>query len=129
MGKRLYLRVNDLISKNDLPTVTSETNVKDVIIEISEKRLGATAVIDDNKIKGMITDGDIRRMLEKHHDISSLTAKDIMTANPKTLDADAMAIDALNTLEKHGITQILVVNKEAYVGIIHLHDLIKEGIF
>lgn len=129
LGKRLYLRVNDLISKNDLPTVTSETNVKDVIIEISEKRLGATAVIDDNKIKGMITDGDIRRMLEKHHDISSLTAKDIMTANPKTLDADAMAIDALNTLEKHGITQILVVNKEAYVGIIHLHDLIKEGIF
>jgi arabinose-5-phosphate isomerase len=129
LGKRLYLRVNDLISKNDLPTVTSETNVKDVIIEISEKRLGATAVIDDNKIKGMITDGDIRRMLEKHHDISSLTAKDIMTVNPKTLDADAMAIDALNTLEKHGITQILVVNKEAYVGIIHLHDLIKEGIF
>jgi arabinose-5-phosphate isomerase len=129
LGKRLYLRVNDLISKNDLPTVTSETNVKDVIIEISEKRLGATAVIDDNKIKGMITDGDIRRMLEKHHDISSLTAKDIMTVNPKTLDADAMAIDALNTLEKHGITQILVLDKEVYVGIIHLHDLIKEGIF
>lgn len=130
LGKKLYLRVNDLISNNELPKVTSDTSVKDVIIEISKKRLGATAVIDDNELVGMITDGDIRRMLEKNTDISNLTAKEIMTANPKTMAADAMAIDALNTLESYGITQILVLNEQnEYVGIIHLHDLIKEGIF
>ncbi|WP_152286475.1 KpsF/GutQ family sugar-phosphate isomerase [Flavicella marina] len=130
LGKKLYLRVNDLISNNELPKVTSDTSVKDVIIEISKKRLGATAVIDDNELVGMITDGDIRRMLEKNADISKFTAKEIMTANPKTMAADAMAIDALNTLESYGITQILVLNEQnEYVGIIHLHDLIKEGIF
>ena len=130
LGKRLYLRVSDLISNNETPLVTSETTVKDVIVEISKKRLGATAVIDNHKISGMITDGDIRRMLENNSDISNLKAKDIMSLNPKTLDTDAMAIDALNTLEKNGITQILVLDdKKEYVGIIHLHDLIKEGIF
>ncbi len=130
LGKKLYLRVRDLISKNELAIVTSETNVKDVIIEISEKRLGATAVIDNGVISGMITDGDIRRMLENHSDISILKAADIMSKNPKTLDADAMAIDALGTLESNGITQVLVLNeKKEYVGIIHLHDLIKEGVF
>lgn len=130
LGKRLYLRVNDLVNTDLLPAVNSETSVKDVIIEISEKRLGATAVIDNGIISGMITDGDIRRMLEKHSDISSLKAKDIMSCNPKTLNADAMAIDALNTLEDFGITQVLVLNdKKEYIGIIHLHDLIKEGIF
>jgi arabinose-5-phosphate isomerase len=130
LGKRLYLRVSDLITNHEIPFVTSNTNIKDVIIEISKKRLGATAVIDDQKISGMITDGDIRRMLEKNNDISKLLAKDIMSLNPKTLNIDAMAIDALNTLENFGITQILVLNEEKkYVGIIHLHDLIKEGIY
>ncbi len=130
LGKRLYLRVNDLVANNEAPLVNPETSVKEVIIEISKKRLGATAVIENGQITGMITDGDIRRMLEKHSDISSLTAKDIMTKNPKTLNTDAMAIDALNTLENFGITQILVINdQKKYVGIIHLHDLIKEGIF
>ncbi|MEI6864551.1 KpsF/GutQ family sugar-phosphate isomerase [Flavicella sp.] len=130
LGKRLYLRVSDLISNHEMPLVTSNTNIKDVIIEISKKRLGATAVIDNQKISGMITDGDIRRMLEKNDNISKLQAKDIMSLSPKTLNVDAMAIDALNTLENFGITQILVLNDEKkYVGIIHLHDLIKEGIF
>lgn len=130
LGKRLYLRVSDLISNNELPIVAPDTNVKDVIIEISKKRLGATVVINENTILGMITDGDIRRMLEKNSDISALTAKDIMSANPKTIQSDAMAIDALHTLENFEITQILVVGEqEEYLGIIHLHDLIKEGIF
>ena len=130
LGKRLYLRVNDLVSNNESPTVTPSTNVKDVIVEISKKRLGATAVIENNEIIGVITDGDIRRMLENNNDISLLSAKDIMTKNPKTLNADAMAIDALSVLENFGITQILVVDdQKKYIGIIHLHDLIKEGIF
>lgn len=130
LGKRLYLRVSDLIANNELPIVQPTTSVKDVIIEISNKRLGATAVIKDSKIVGMITDGDIRRMLENNNSIASLTAKDIMCKNPKTMNSDAMAIDALNTLENFGITQILVQdNNNSYVGIVHLHDLIKEGIF
>ena len=130
LGKKLYLRVNDLIANNELPLVHPETSIKDTIIEISNKRMGATAVIDNARIVGMITDGDIRRMLENNAAIDTLTAKDIMSANPKTLDANAMAIDALNTLENHGITQILVEDSDKkYVGIVHLHDLIKEGIF
>ena len=130
LGKRLYLRVSDLIANNELPKVSSNTKVKDVILEISNKRLGATAVIDNDQLVGMITDGDIRRMLEKHDEIGTLFAKDIMTKKPKSIDVDAMAIDALNTLENYGITQILVTNNnKQYVGIVHLHDLIKEGIF
>lgn len=130
LGKQLYLRVNDLIAKNDLPIVSPETNIKEVIIEISKKRLGATAVLENETIVGMITDGDIRRMLEKNESFGTLTARDIMTKNPKTINADAMAIDALNTLENNGITQILVEDdNNNYVGIVHLHDLIKEGIF
>ena len=130
MGKKLYLRISDLIANNELPIVATDTPVKDAIIEISNKRLGATAVLEDKKVVGMITDGDIRRMLENNKDIRTLTAKDIMTQNPKTLNANDMAIDALRTLEDHGITQILVTDdQEHYVGIVHLHDLIKEGIF
>lgn len=130
LGKKLYLRISDLIANNELPIVAKDTPVKDAIIEISNKRLGATAVLEDKKVVGMITDGDIRRMLENNKDIRTLTAKDIMTQNPKTLNANDMAIDALRTLEDHGITQILVTDdQEHYVGIVHLHDLIKEGIF
>ncbi|MGB2127965.1 MAG: KpsF/GutQ family sugar-phosphate isomerase [Flavicella sp.] len=130
LGKKLYLRVNDLISNNELPIVSKDTPVKDAIIEISNKRLGATAVLENNKVVGMITDGDIRRMLENNEDIQTLTARDIMTQNPKTINANAMAIDALKTLEDHGITQVLITDdEENYVGIVHLHDLIKEGIF
>ncbi len=130
LGKRLYLRVADLIANNEAPQVKRSSSISEVIVEISEKRLGATAVIEDSTIIGIITDGDIRRMLSKTSSITSLTADDIMSKNPKTITDEAMAIDALETMEKNDITQILVTNKKhAYVGVVHLHDLIKEGIF
>ena len=131
LGKRLYLRVSDLIKNNQKPQVSSADKVSTVIVEISEKRLGATAVIgNDNKIIGIITDGDIRRMLSKTTKIDRLTAQDIMSPNPKTINQNAMAIDALDALENNSITQILVTDESKnYVGVVHLHDLIKEGIF
>ena len=131
LGKRLYLRVADLIKNNQIPSVTENSTVTDVIVEITEKRLGVTAVISKNEIVGIITDGDIRRMLSKSSDIQNLKAKDIMSKNPKTITVDAMAIDALEALENNDITQILVTdtNQKNYLGVVHLHDLIKEGIF
>jgi arabinose-5-phosphate isomerase len=129
LGKRLTLKVSDLIEQNSLPEVTENETVANAIIEISKKRLGVTAVVKNNSIIGIITDGDIRRMLEKTTEISTLTAKDIMGKNPKTISKDAMAIEALETMENNSITQILVVDKNKYVGVVHLHDLIKEGIF
>ena len=128
LGKRLYLRVNDLVQNNEAPKVNLETNIRDVIIEISEKRLGTTAVINNDKIEGIITDGDIRRMLKNNQNIENLVAKDIMSKNPKSIDVSAMAIDALDIMEAHNITQILAVDNEKYVGVVHLHDLLKEGI-
>lgn len=130
LGKRLYLRVSDLIINNEMPQVTENDSVVKVIVEISEKRLGVTAVVKDSKIIGIITDGDIRRMLTKSTDINHLTAKDIMSKNPKTIQEDAMAIEALERMESNSITQILVTNQDDnYIGVVHLHDLIKEGIF
>jgi len=129
LGKKLYLRVRDLIEKNEIPQVILTTPIKDVIIEISKKRLGCTAVIEKNKIIGIITDGDLRRMLKDNSDISHLIAKDIMNENPKTIKIDAMAIKALETMENNNITQILVEKNSNYVGVVHLHDLLKEGIF
>ncbi|WP_440121650.1 KpsF/GutQ family sugar-phosphate isomerase [Tenacibaculum sp. Ill] len=130
LGKRLYLRVSDLIKNNELPKVKSTDKVTQVIVEISEKRLGVTAVVNNDKIAGIITDGDIRRMLSKTTKIDELTATDIMSTTPKTIDVDAMAVEALDTLENNNITQILVTDADNnYVGVVHLHDLIKEGIF
>ncbi len=129
LGKKLYLRVRDLIEKNKIPQVSPTTLIKDVIIEISKKRLGTTAVIDNKKIVGIITDGDLRRMLKDNSDISHLMAKDIMSTNPKTIQVDEMAITALETMENNNITQILVEDNAKYVGVVHLHDLLKEGIF
>ena len=130
LGKRLYLRVSDLIKNNEIPKVDKDSSISKVIVEITEKRLGATAVIENDKIVGIITDGDIRRMLSKSTEISFLTANDIMSINPKTISIDAMAIDALDALESNDITQILVTNSnDDYLGVVHLHDLIKEGIF
>ena len=129
LGKKLYLRVRDLIEKNELPQVSMSTPIKDVIIEISKKRLGTTAVVENNKIVGIITDGDLRRMLKDNSDISKLVAKDIMSKNPKTIQVDAMVIEALETMENNNITQILVEDNSNYVGVVHLHDLLKEGIF
>jgi arabinose-5-phosphate isomerase len=130
LGKRLYLRVSDLIENNQLPKVLETDSIAQVIIEISEKRLGVTAVLRDNKIVGIITDGDIRRMLSKTTEINNFKAKDIMGKNPKSIHKDAMAIEALDALENNTITQILVKDDDNnYVGVVHLHDLIKEGIF
>ena len=130
LGKRLYLRVFDLIKNNQIPKVNTSDSITKVIVEISERRLGVTAVLEHEKIVGIITDGDLRRMLSKTTDISHFTAKDIMGKNPKTVQENAMAIEALEKLESNNITQILVVDaQEKYIGIVHLHDLIKEGIF
>ncbi len=128
LGKKLYLRVQDISSVNQKPKVSSNTGIKDVIIEISEKMLGVTSVVENNKIIGIITDGDLRRMLTKVDDFSKLTAKDIMSANPKRINASAMAIDALEMMEAHEISQLLVEDNGDYAGVVHLHDLIKEGI-
>lgn len=130
LGKRLYLRVSDLIKNNQTPKVDINSAIAEVIVEISEKRLGVTAVLEKEKIIGIITDGDIRRMLRTSTDITLFKAKDIMGKDPKTIYQDAMAIEALEKLEQGNITQILVVNaQEKYIGVVHLHDLIKEGIF
>lgn len=128
LGKKLYLRVNDISSVNQKPKVSSSTSIKDIIIEITEKMLGVTAVVENNKIIGIITDGDLRRMLTKVDDFSKLTAKDIMSLNPKRITAEAMAIDALDMMEANGISQLLVEENGDYAGVVHLHDLIKEGI-
>ena len=128
LGKKLYLRVNDISSVNEKPKVNLDTSIKNIIIEITEKRLGVAAVVDNEKIVGIITDGDLRRMLTKVDDFSTLTAKDIMSANPKHINADAMAVDALEVMETNGISQLLVEENGDYAGVVHLHDLIKEGI-
>ena len=128
LGKRLYLRVNDLSSVNEKPQVQLNTNIKQVIIEISEKMLGVTAVVENDKIVGIITDGDLRRMLSKNDSFTNLTAKDIMSRNPKRIDENAMAIDAMELMETNGISQLLVENNGKYAGVVHIHDLIKEGI-
>jgi len=128
LGKRLYLRVNDLSSQNQKPQVGLEAALKEVIVEITEKRLGVTAVVENDQIIGIITDGDLRRMLSKSDDISGLKAKDIMSNNPRRISEDAMAVDAKEVMETHGISQLLVEHNGKYSGVVHLHDLIKEGI-
>ncbi len=128
LGKKLYLRVSDLTELNEKPLVHPNTNVKDVIVEITEKMLGVTAVVEDNKIVGIITDGDLRRMLTKANSFDGLTAKDIMTANPKVIENDAMAVEAMEMMDTHGITQLLATKKGRYAGVVHIHNLTKEGI-
>ncbi|MFP4023428.1 MAG: SIS domain-containing protein [Thiohalospira sp.] len=129
LGKKLYMRVSDLYKNNEAPKVSTNENVRNVIIEISSKRLGATAVLDENnQLKGIITDGDIRRMLQNFDNFEKLTAKDIMSPNPKTVQKDELAINAFNLMEGNNITQLIVVHKEKYLGMVHLHDILKEGI-
>lgn len=128
LGKKLLLRVADMLDTTHKPIVAPDSNIKTVIVEISEKRLGVTAVIDNNKVIGIITDGDIRRMLNKTENISGLTAQDIMTVNPKTIKSTELVSDALNLLEDFSITQLVVVDNGEYKGVIHLHDILKEGI-
>ena len=128
LGKKLLLRVGDMLDQSHKPEVTPDTNIKKVIFEISEKRLGVTAVIENNKVIGIITDGDIRRMLNNNDIFAHLTAKDIMTKNPKMIQLSAMVTDALNILEDFSITQLVVLENEEYKGVLHLHDILKEGI-
>jgi arabinose-5-phosphate isomerase len=108
--------------------VSPDCSIKKAIVEISQKRLGVTAVVDNEKIVGIITDGDIRRMLNDHDNIAGVVAADIMTANPKTVKSTDMAADALNTMEFYAITQLVVADDGEYKGILHLHDILKEGI-
>jgi arabinose-5-phosphate isomerase len=129
LGKRLYLRVADLIQANEKPAVLPTASLKEVIVEITEKRLGVTAVINNSKqVVGIITDGDLRRMLERSNDISNITAKDILSANPKTISASILAVEALDVLRKNDISQLIVEEDGRYMGILHLHDLVREGI-
>jgi arabinose-5-phosphate isomerase len=129
LGKKLYLRVNDLSVHNEQPKVVADALLKDVIIEISKKRLGVTAVVNEtNELLGVITDGDLRRMLEKTTAIDSIKASEIMSPHPKTIEGDALAIDAMELMRNHNISQLLVTEGKQYAGVIHLHDLIKEGL-
>ena len=128
LGKKLFLTVKDLLALNEKPAVSLKSAVKEVIIEISKERLGVTAVIENNKIVGIITDGDLRRMLANTEDFSKLCAEDIMSKAPKTINVNAMAIEAMELMESSEISQLLVQDEEHYAGVIHLHDLIKEVI-
>lgn len=128
LGKRLYLKVADLAARNAKPHVLATSSVKDVIITISKNRLGAVVVVEANQIKGIITDGDIRRMLEKFTDLSNITAGDIMNGSPKTIDKDILAATAFEMMRKSNITQLLVTDANGYFGIVHLHDLLQEGL-
>lgn len=129
LGKKLYLRVADLYNDNEKPKVLPTHSLKEVIVEMTAKRLGITAVVDeDNNLAGIITDGDLRRMLEKSIAIDTVKASDIMTAHPKTIGPDELAVDALDLLRKNEISQLAVTGNGKYLGIIHLHDLIREGL-
>jgi arabinose-5-phosphate isomerase len=128
LGKKLYLRVSDIYERNEKPAVSLNQSLKDIIIEITKKRLGATAVVDDAQaLQGIITDGDLRRMLEKNNVSEIIQAKNIMTEHPKTIAPDELAINALDTMRRYEITQIVVVRDGKYLGMVHLHDLLKEG--
>jgi arabinose-5-phosphate isomerase len=127
LGKRLNIKVQDLIS-DYTPKVNPNASINEVIIEISQNRLGITAVLNDKKLAGIITDGDLRRMLENEKDISSLCAKDIMSCDPKITKPEDLAYNALKEMEQNNITQLIVIKSEKYLGVIHIHDIIKEGI-
>jgi arabinose-5-phosphate isomerase len=129
LGKRLYLRVADLCSNNEQPKVKAQASLKEVIVEITEKRLGVTAVVNDkDEVIGIITDGDLRRMLEKTNELSHITAADILSKNPKTIEPSMLAVEALDILRDHDISQLLVAENGKYLGILHIHDLVREGI-
>jgi arabinose-5-phosphate isomerase len=129
LGKKLYLRVGDLSKLNERPAVRLQDNLKAVILEMTKKRLGLTAVLnEEGGLAGVITDGDLRRMLEKGVDVQQTSAADIMTAQPKTISPEALAVDALDRMRKNNITQLIVAEADRYEGVIHLHDLIREGL-
>ncbi len=128
LGKQLYLKVDDIFKLNEAPKVYTDTKLKEVIIEISQKRLGATAVINtNNELEGIITDGDLRRMLGKINSLENISAKDIMTKNPKTIEPNELAVNAFEIMRQNNITSLVVCEQMNYLGIIHIHDLLKEG--
>ncbi|MHA7099116.1 KpsF/GutQ family sugar-phosphate isomerase [Roseivirga pacifica] len=129
LGKQLYLKVDDIYPKNELPIVVQTALVKDSILEISRKRLGAAAVVDEKSaLVGIFTDGDLRRMLEKHTDFSHITIGEVMTPNPKTINKGEYAIHALNKMREFDINQLIVVHESSVVGFLHISDLLNEGI-
>ncbi len=128
LGKRLYLRVADLYINNEKPMVLPETGIREIILEITSRRLGCTAVVENGILEGIITDGDLRRMLQGSTDVSQLKATDILSRHPLTVTSDALVSDALDLMRSRNITQLLVVDNEKYMGVIHLHDILKEGI-
>lgn len=129
LGKKLYLRCGEMAALNAKPKVMQSTPVKQVIVSISENRLGATAVVDDEgRIEGIVTDGDVRRMLEKHDNIAGLTAASLMNPHPVVIDAGELAVDAAAIVLEKKISQIVVIKDDRYAGMIHIHDLNREGI-
>lgn len=128
LGKKLYLKVSDLSSQNEKPQIEMGGNIKEVILEITKKRLGVVAVLDDKKLVGIITDGDLRRMMETYTSFENLKAMDIMSKNPKTIQSNEMAVNALVIMKQYNITQLIVKKDTIYDGVVHLHDLLKEGI-
>ncbi len=128
IGKQLFMKIGELCSSNQVAKVSADSSVNEVIIEISNKRLGATAVVENNKLVGIITDGDIRRMLETQIDWNNFKALDIMNSNPKIVNDDELASTALELMQQNNISQIIVVNKGTYIGIVHIHDILKEGV-
>lgn len=129
LGKKLYLRVADIAAQNAKPKILAAASIKEVIVEMTQNRLGAAVVINESEnILGIITDGDLRRMLEKTTSFNNLHAKDIMSNKPKTIAAHVLAVNALDEMRKHNISQLVVEDNGVYAGIIHLHDLVKEGI-
>ena len=128
LGKKLYLKVADLADQNEKPQIGLSATIKDVILEITKKRLGVVAIVDGIKLKGVITDGDLRRMMEKYPSFENLKAVDIMNTAPKTIDHQELAVNALQMMKNHNITQLIVIKDNFYNGVVHLHDLLKEGI-
>lgn len=128
LGKQLYLKVSDLFIHNDKPQVDINDDIRTTILEISSKRLGATAVLENGKLAGVVTDGDIRRMIQNNTSVTELKAKDIMNNNPKTIDSNVLAVEALNLMRQKNITQLIVLKDDIYAGIVHLHDILREGL-
>jgi arabinose-5-phosphate isomerase len=128
LGKKLYLRCGDIAARNEQPAVSSTASVNEVILCISKSRLGAAAVVDQTGLLGIITDGDIRRMLEKHSNLQGITAADIMSRNPKTMDTETLAVEAVDWMSRQKISQIIILSNGKYAGMVHLHDLNREGL-
>lgn len=129
LGKRLYMRVSDLCQRNERPAVRPDASLRDTVLEMTSKMLGCTVVMDNDKILGIVCDGDLRRMMKKHKNLDNLTADDIMSPNPKTIPANEYAIKALNIMRANSITQLIVVDDEGkYKSVLHIHDILREGI-